>query len=250
MGTTSSLKVASKVVMTNSKSIPCICLLLIVAASATNSSNASASASPASASASPASASASPASASASASPTPTPAGGNTTGNSTSPSPPAPSTSGTTVKQKMTFTALTSTTYAGDTKGNIECAYTNMIELGDATTPPTWCTMTTTSPFRTYKNGITISSSATRRTLTVEFTLKVDSSIRTATTLETTVASNGNAANFNAKLAAVNTDTALNITSPGVSQVLPGATFTPYGSGASNLMPSMLGLVSALFTAF
>merc|ERR1711934_89249 len=225
MGTTSSLKVASKVVMTNSKSIPCICLLLIVAASATNSSNssasASASASPASASASPASASASPASASASASPT-----------------PAPSTSGTTVKQKMTFTALTSTTYAGDTKGNIECAYTNMIELGDATTPPTWCTMTTTSPFRTYKNGITISSSATRRTLTVEFTLKVDSSIRTATTLETTVASNGNAANFNAKLAAVNTGTALNITSPGVSQVLPGATFTPYGSGASNLMPS------------
>merc|ERR1712010_332768 len=145
--------------------------------------------------------------------------------------------------------SLTVATYTGNTKGNIECAYTNTVEKGAATTTPTWCTMTTTSPFRTYKTGISITFIVARRAAAVTFTLKVDTSVMTSATLKTTVAANSNAANFDAKLTAVNTGTGLNITSPGTPTVHT-ASFKSVGSGASNLLPSMLGLVSALFIAF
>jgi len=177
-------------------------------------------------------------------------AAGNSTGNSTTAaSGAAASTSYTQVTQKLEFPSLTVATYTGNTKGNIECAYTNTVEKGAATTTPTWCTMTTTSPFRTYKTGISITSSVARRAAAVTFTLKVDTSVMTSATLKTTVAANSNAANFDAKLTAVNTGTGLNITSPGTPTVHT-ATFKSVGSGASNLLPSMLGLVSALYIAF
>jgi len=181
-----------------------------------------------------------------------TAAGNSTTaaGNSTTAaSGAAASTSYTQVTQKLEFPSLTVATYTGNTKGNIECAYTNTVEKGAATTTPTWCTMTTTSPFRTYKTGISITSSVARRAAAVTFTLKVDTSVMTSATLKTTVAANSNAANFDAKLTAVNTGTGLNITSPGTPTVHT-ATFKSVGSGASNLLPSMLGLVSALYIAF
>merc|ERR1711943_77048 len=179
-------------------------------------------------------------------------AGNSTTaaGNSTTAaSGAAASTSYTQVTQKLEFPSLTVATYTGNTKGNIECAYTNTVEKGAATTTPTWCTMTTTSPFRTYKTGISITSTVARRAAAVTFTLKVDTSVMTSATLKTTVAANSNAANFDAKLTAVNTGTGLNITSPGTPTVH-AASFKIVGSGASNLLPSMLGLVSALFIAF
>merc|ERR1712139_575727 len=127
----------------------------------------------------------------------------------------AASTKYTEVTQKFDFPDLTATAYTGNTKGNIECAYTNTIELGAATTTPTWCTVTTTSPFRTYKTGISITSSAARRAASVTFKLKVDTSIKTFDQVKNAIVTQTDmASNFNAKLTAVNTGTGLNITSP------------------------------------
>merc|ERR1711985_159129 len=52
----------------------------------------------------------------------------------------------TTVTQAYTFPSLTTATYTGNTKGNMECAYANNVE---AATTPTWCVAATGS--RTYK---------------------------------------------------------------------------------------------------
>jgi len=175
----------------------------------------------------------------------------NSTANSTTAaSGAAASTTYTLVQQKFDFPDLTAAAYTGNTKGNIECAYANTVELGAATTTPTWCTVTTTSPFRTYKTGISITSSAARRAASVTFKLKVDTSIKTLDQVKNAIVKQTSIAdNFNAKLTAVNTGTGLNITSPGTPKVH-AASYTPVGSGASNLLPSMLGLVSALFIAF
>merc|ERR1719473_557230 len=98
------------------------------------------------------------------------------TNSTTAASGAAAATSYTQVTQKLEFPSLTVAAYTGNTKGNIECAYTNTVEKGAATTTPTWCTMTTTSPFRTYKTGISITSIVARRAAAVTFTLKVDTS--------------------------------------------------------------------------
>merc|ERR1711959_674321 len=68
--------------------------------------------------------------------------------------------------------------------------------------------------------------------------------------LETKVATSSTAAKFAAALTAVNTGTGFNITDPGTATDVGTATFTSSTSGASSLLPSMLGLVSALFIAF
>merc|ERR1711959_33008 len=150
----------------------------------------------------------------------------------------------TTVKQAYTFPSLTTATYTGNTKGNMECAYANNVE--DATTP-TWCVAATGS--RTYKAGIAMSSSVARRAATVTFTLKVDTTVLAKSALEAKVATSSTAAKFAAALTAVNTGTGFNITDPGTATNVATATYTSTGSGASSLLPSMLGLVSALFIA-
>jgi len=151
----------------------------------------------------------------------------------------------TTVTQAYTFPSLTTATYTGNTKGNMECAYANNVE---AATTPTWCVAATGS--RTYKAGIAMSSSVARRAATVTFTLKVDTTVLAKSALETKVATSSTAAKFAAALAAVNTGTGFNITDPGTATNVATATFTSSTSGASSLLPSMLGLVSALFIAF
>merc|ERR1711959_756283 len=151
----------------------------------------------------------------------------------------------TTVTQAYTFPSLTTATYTGNTKGNMECAYANNVE---AATTPTWCVAATGS--RTYKAGIAMSSSVARRAATVTFTLKVDTTVLAKSALETKVATSSTAAKFAAALTAVNTGTGFNITDPGTATNVATATFTSSTSGASSLLPSMLGLVSALFIAF
>jgi hypothetical protein len=128
----------------------------------------------------------------------------------------------------------------------MECAYANNVE---AATTPTWCVAATGS--RTYKAGIAMSSTvAARRAAKVSFTLKVDTTVLAKSALETKVATSSTAAKFAAALTAVNTGTGFNITDPGTATNVATATFTSTGSGASSLLPSMLGLVSALFIAF
>merc|ERR1712188_82191 len=135
----------AKVVMTNSKSIPFICLVLIVAAGTSNTSS---------------SANSTGNSSTPTPSPTPSASASAAAGNSTASASTTASTSTSTVTQKYTFASLTVAAYTGNTKGNIECAYSCTVE---GTTPCTWCVVTATSPYRTYKSGVSITSSAAAR---------------------------------------------------------------------------------------
>merc|ERR1711990_739672 len=164
------------------------------------------------------------------------------------PSPPANSSASaaaatgteTTVTQEYTFASLTVAQYTGDMKSNCECAYANTVE---AATTPTWCVATTSA--YTYKSGVAMSSSAARRAAKVTFILKVKSSVKSTSQLQTMVAANSNAANFATALTAVNTASNKTV-APGAATVA-AATFT--GSSASTLLPSMLSLVAAIFVA-
>merc|ERR1711924_379716 len=78
--------------------------------------------------------------------------------------------------------------YTGDMKSNCECAYANTVE---AATTPTWCVATPTT--YTYKSGVAMSSSAARRAAKVTFILKVKSSVKTTSQLQTMVASGSTA---------------------------------------------------------
>jgi len=146
----------------------------------------------------------------------------------------------TTVTQVYTFASLTAAQYIGDMKSNCECAYANTVE---AATTPTWCVATPSA--YTYKSGVVMSSSAARRAAKVTFTLKVKSSVKSTTQLQTMVAANSNAANFASALTAVNTASNKTV-APGAATV---ATATIQGSSASTLLPSMLSLVAAIFVA-
>jgi len=147
----------------------------------------------------------------------------------------------TTVTQVYTFASLTVAQYTGDMKSNCECAYANTVE---AATTPTWCVATTSA--YTYKSGVVMSSSAAaRRAAKVTFILKVKSSVKSSTQIQTMVAANSNAANFASALTAVNTASNKTV-APGAATVA-AATFT--GSSASTLLPSMLSLVAAIFVA-
>merc|ERR1711990_1272824 len=166
------------------------------------------------------------------------------------PSPPANSSASaaaatgteTTVTQEYTFASLTVAQYTGDMKSNCECAYANTVE---AATTPTWCVATPTT--YTYKSGVALSSSAARRAAKVTFILKVKSSVKTTSQLQTMVASGSTATNFAAALAAVNTASNKTV-APGTATVAT-ATFTGGSSSASTLLPSMLSLVAAIFVA-
>merc|ERR1712224_345592 len=120
--------------------------------------------------------------------------------NSTTASAAAATGTETTVTQVYTFADLTVAAYTGDMKSNCECAYANTVE---AATTPTWCVATTSA--YTYKSGVAMSSSAARRAAKVTFILKVKSSVKTTSQLQTMVASGSTATNFAAALAAVNT---------------------------------------------
>merc|ERR1711959_428945 len=126
-------------------------------------------------------------------------AGGNSTATGSASS--AASTSSSKVTQVYTFASLTANAYTGNTKGNIECAYTCTVE--NAVTC-SWCVAKTTSPYRDYKNGISITSSVARRSAKVTFVMSVANSIKSLSELKTLVASNSNAANFAAALTKVN----------------------------------------------
>merc|ERR1711959_326566 len=148
----------------------------------------------------------------------------------------------TTVTQVYTFASLTAAQYIGDMKSNCECAYANTVEA--AATTPTWCVATTSA--YTYLSGVAMSSlAADRRAAKVTFTLKVKSSVKSPTQLQTMVAANSNAANFASALTAVNTASNKTV-APGAATV---ATATIQGSSASTLLPSMLSLVAAIFVA-
>merc|ERR1712230_284532 len=163
--------------------------------------------------------------------------------NSTTASPAAATGTETTVTQVYTFASLTVAQYTGDMKSNCECAYANTVE---AATTPTWCVATTSA--YTYKSGVAMSSSAAaRRAAKVTFVLKVKSSVKTTSQLQTMVASGSTATKFAAALAAVNT--ASNYTAAPGTATVATATFTGGSSSASTLLPSMLSLVAAIFVA-
>jgi hypothetical protein len=91
------------------------------------------------------------------------------------------------------------------------------------------------------------SVAAARRAAKVTFTLKVKSSVKSTTQLQTLVASGSTNTAFQAALTAVNTLS--NYTAvPGTATVAV-ATFTGGTSSASTLLPSMLSLVAAIFVA-
>jgi len=166
-------------------------------------------------------------------------AGGNSTATG---SASAASTTSSKVTQVYTFASLTPAAYTGNTKGNIECAYTCTVE---GATTCSWCVAKATSPYRDYKTGISITSSAAaRRSAKVTFVMSVATSLKSLSALKTLVAANSNSANFAAELTKVNTASGLNITMPGTATVA-AATFTT--SSGSTLLPSMLALVSALW---
>merc|ERR1712139_6090 len=149
----------------------------------------------------------------------------------------------TTVTQVYTFASLTVAAYTGKMKSNCECAYANTVE-GAST--PTWCVATTSA--YTYKSGVTMSSTAAaRRAAKVTFVLKVKSSVKTTSQLQTLVASGSTAAAFATALTAVNT--ASNYTATPGTATVATATFTGGSSSASTLLPSMLSLVAAIFVA-
>merc|ERR1712094_107471 len=125
----------------------------------------------------------------------------------------------TTVTQEYTFASITAAQFTGDMKSNCECAYANTVE---AATTPTWCVATTSA--YTYKSGVTMLSSAARRAAKVTFVLKVKSSVKTTSQLQTMVASGSTATNFAAALAAVNTASNKTV-APGAATVAT-ATFT------------------------
>jgi len=149
----------------------------------------------------------------------------------------------TTVTQVYTFASLTVAAYTGKMKSNCECAYANTVE-GAST--PTWCVATTSA--YTYKSGVTMSSTAAaRRAAKVTFVLKVKSSVKTTSQLQTLVASGSTATAFATALTAVNT--ASNYTAAPGTATVATATFTGGSSSASTLLPSMLSLVAAIFVA-
>merc|ERR1712057_23405 len=117
-----------------------------------------------------------------------------------------------------TFASLKASDYTGNTKANMECAYTCTVENG-ATSTCTWCVPKKTSPFRDYKSGIAITSSVARRAATVTFVLVVDSNIKSLGQIQTLVAANSDATKFATALTNVNTNSGLNITNPGVATV-------------------------------
>merc|ERR1712010_348456 len=166
----------------------------------------------------------------------------NSTGNSTTAASGTSTGTETTVTQEYTFASITAAQYTGDMKSNCECAYANTVE---AATTPTWCVATTSA--YTYKSGVAMSSSAARRAAKVTFVLKVKSSVKTTSQLQTMVASGSTATNFAAALAAVNTASNKTV-APGTATVAT-ATFTGGSSSASTLLPSMLSLVAAIFVA-
>merc|ERR1711977_69303 len=159
-----------------------------------------------------------------------TPSSASASANSTSASAAAATGTETTVTQVYTFADLTVAAYTGKMKSNCECAYANTVE-GAST--PTWCVATTSA--YTYKSGVTMSSTAAaRRAAKVTFVLKVKSSVKTTSQLQTLVASGSTATNYTA--------------APGTATVAT-ATFTGGSSSASTLLPSMLSLVAAIFVA-
>merc|ERR1711881_27049 len=163
--------------------------------------------------------------------------------NGTSASAAAATGTETTVTQVYTFADLTVAAYTGKMKSNCECAYANTVE-GAST--PTWCVATTSA--YTYKSGVTMSSTAAaRRAAKVTFVLKVESSVKTTSQLQTLVASGSTAAAFATALTAVNT--ASNYTAAPGTATVATATFTGGSSSASTLLPSMLSLVAAIFVA-
>merc|ERR1711959_46662 len=153
-----------------------------------------------------------------------------------------------TVTQKYTFASLTAAQYTGNTKGNMECAYTCTVENGGTATC-TWCVPKKTAPYRDYKTGVAITSSAARRAATVTFVLVVDSNVKSLAEIKTLVAANSDATKYAAALTTVNLGSGLNITSPGAATIA-AATFASTASSASTLLPSMLAFVSALCVAF
>merc|ERR1719155_230802 len=134
--------------------------MLMAVAYGTNSSNSSSSALSSSSASAVASSSSSASSALSSSSATVVASSSSAGNSTTASSSTATTTAKSTVTQVYTFADLTTSTYIGDTKYNMECAYTNTVE---GASPPSWCTTTTVSPYRTYKSGISITSSAARR---------------------------------------------------------------------------------------
>jgi len=172
-----------------------------------------------------------------------TPSSSSASANSTTASAAAATGTETTVTQVYTFADLTVAAYTGKMKSNCECAYANTVE-GAST--PTWCVATTSA--YTYKSGVTMSSTAAaRRAAKVTFVLKVKSSVKTTSQLQTLVASGSTAAAFATALTAVNT--ASNYTAAPGTATVATATFTGGSSSASTLLPSMLSLVAAIFVA-
>jgi len=172
-----------------------------------------------------------------------TPSSSSASANSTTASAAAATGTETTVTQVYTFADLTVAAYTGKMKSNCECAYANTVE-GAST--PTWCVATTSA--YTYKSGVTMSSTAAaRRAAKVTFVLKVKSSVKTTSQLQTLVASGSTATAFATALTAVNT--ASNYTAAPGTATVATATFTGGSSSASTLLPSMLSLVAAIFVA-
>merc|ERR1711966_275247 len=165
--------------------------------------------------------------------PTPTP-----TASNTSCTYGATSTCATRVTQSVTITSLTASSYTGNLKSTYECGYAQSVTS-------TLCTAT--SGTVTYTSGVQVTSSAARRAATITFVLDVETSVLTASAVQTAVANGVTAANLVSRMTAINTATGWSVTVPAAGDItVATAAFAGAASGAGALVPSALAALAGV----
>lgn len=166
--------------------------------------------------------------------PTPTPTASNTTCTYG-----ATSTCATRVTQAVTISSLTASDYTGNLKSTYECGYAKSVTS-------TWCTAT--SGTVTYLSGVQISSSAAaRRAATITFVMDVETTVMTASAVQTAVASGVTASALVSQMTAINTATGWSVTVPAEADItVATAAFAGAASGAGALVPSALAALAGV----
>merc|ERR1712146_547940 len=157
----------------------------------------------------------------------------------------ATSTCATRISQSIVISSLTVAAYTGNLKATYECSYAKMVSA-------TWCTATTGAV--SYLAGVQVTSTAAaRRAATISFVMDVETSVMTAATVQTAVASGVTAANLITQMTAINTATGWSVTVPTAGDVTVNtAAFTGAAtSSAAVAIPSaimvLLGSLISLF---
>merc|ERR1711988_1926382 len=158
---------------------------------------------------------------------------GNSTATATTCTYGATSTCATRVTQSLTISSLTANTYTGNTKSTYECSYVKSIGS-------TYCTATTGTV--TYLTGVQVSSSAARRAATITFVTDIQTSVATASAVQTAVATGVTAANLVSNFAAIKISTGwTTVTAPAAADVtVATAAFAGAASSAGMVIPSAI----------